>query len=1097
MLRRAAGALMALPIMLGATKPWPASDPWSVYRNAFHPVPAHRMTVKGVEAPGYWLTRRALHAGPYTGPAVEAARAFLRQEGKTFGLTPDAVRNLSLTRVVHSDAGDHVRFRQTYKGIPVYGAEVVVTRRARDQRITFVSSRYVPNLELSRTTPDLSPTQAQQVALSRLPFRSVQSVTEPELVVYPQGKGRLAWRVVVNAMDPIGDWEMFVDAHTGEVFFLRDQAKYADGAGMVWVPDPLTTSHHYYNDTPEWADNNDADNDSLNGQRILVTLRGLTYNGTGYVLSGPFVDLQDLEGPTDVFPTPADSTAFQYTRFQQEFEDVMVYYHIDNIQRYFQDTLGVFFANNSAQAVDPHGLNGADNSHYVPSSDYIAWGEGGVDDDEDADVIIHEYGHAIQDDIVPGWGSSQEAAAMGEGFGDYLATTYSMAADTFRWADVFTWDGHNPFWPGRSCDMDTYHYPQDASREIHDAGQLWCSALLDVIWALDTTLGYPLDSARHVMDKLVLTHHTYLTASATMPEAAQAIIQADQDLYGGAHLSVIIPIFDARGFINASSYVPQITHTPLTDTEDAIGPYPVNAVVTPATAPIDSVFLFYWTSLNPAGTTRVVMTLSGGNTYTASIPGPGQPNVDISYYIYAVDTAGNFATHPAGAPSQHHTFHVGPDTIPPTIVHQPLRDSFPIVRWPAVVQATVTDNLGVDSVWVEWLYNGTPQTPFALVPQGGDVYSASFPMGTVNLGDQIQYRIWARDMAQTPNTAAWPDASTYHTVVIVQSRGTILVINDDTGDRKSDKGTVIRKFAAGETADSLVSWLNALGYTASLESADTTQPATWSQYDVLVWSSGEDITTVGQQTGNGGPPYADQRRQDLQTFIQNGGKVFFEGGELGWDAQTTSGDPTWAQQVLRINGWNSDNPGDLTLTSATHPIATTPNALPATIARNDITTTYGDGDALSPVTPAEVVFGSSAYTGSSLLLAGGRIVFASFNYLSLADPVVAKQLLENIMEYLVNLNVSVEEPTPPQALTRLRLHSVASLLTLQFAGLTPGTQISLTLMDASGRVRFQARKTLEQSRGTWRVRPGLQRGIYFYRVKAGRVEKKGKLIWLP
>ncbi len=1097
MLRRTVWALLALPVALSATKPWPTTDPWSVYRNTFHPVPAHRITSKGMEAPGYWLTRRALNAGPYTGPAVEAARTFLRQEGNLFGLTPEAVQHLTLARVVHSDAGDHVRFRQTYQGIPVYGAEVVVTRRARDQRITFVSSRYVPRLNLSRTTPDLPAAKAREVALSRLPFRSVLSVSDPELVIYPEGKGRLAWRVVVNALDPIGDWEMFVDAHTGEVFFLRDQAKYANGAGLVWMPDPLTSSHHYYNDTPEWADNNDADNDSLNGQRILVPLRGLTYNGTGYVLSGPFVDLQDLEGPADVFPTPADSTAFQYTRFQQEFEDVLVYYHIDNIQRYFQDTLGVFFANNSAQAVDPHGLNGADNSHYVPSQDYIAWGEGGVDDDEDADVIIHEYGHAIQDDIVPGWGTSQEASAMGEGFGDYLATTYSMAADTFRWADVFTWDGHNPFWPGRSCDMDTYHYPQDASREIHDAGQLWCSALLDVIWALDTLQGYPLDSARHVMDKLVLTHHTYLTASATMPEAAQAIIQADQDLYGGAHLSVIIPIFDARGFINASSYIPQITHTPLGDTEDPNGPYPVNATVQPSTAPIDSVFLFYWTSLNPAGTTRVVMSPAGGNTYTASIPGPGQPNVDISYYIYAVDTAGNFATHPNGAPTQHHTFHVGPDTLPPTIVHQPLRDSFPIMRWPAVVQATVTDNLGVDSVWVEWLYNGTPQGTFALTSQGGDVYSGTFPLATVNLGDQIQYRIWAKDAAQTPNMAAWPDASTYHTVVIVQSRGTILVINDDTGDRKSDKGTVIRKFATGETADSLVSWLNAMGYTATLESADTTQPATWSQYDLIIWSSGEDITTVGQQSGSGGPVYADQRRQDLLTFVQGGGKVFFEGGELGWDAQSGSGDPAWAQQVLRIVGWSSDNPADLTLSNATHPIATTPNTLPSTLTRNDITSTYGDGDAIDPANASEVVFASSAYSASSLLLAGGTVVFASFNFLSLVDQTLARQLLENITEYLINLTVNVEEPTLPSRSRILQIYPVRQHLVLRFANLTPGTEVTLTLLNAAGRVQFQTRKRMEQPQGTWHLRPHLQRGVYFYRLEAGSLRRSGKLIWIP
>ena len=42
-----------------------------------------------------------------------------------------------------------------------------------------------------------------------------------------------------------------------------------------------------------------------------------------------------------------------------------------------------------------------DNSFYSPATRKIKYGSGGVDDAEDADVILHEYGHAIQDDQVP------------------------------------------------------------------------------------------------------------------------------------------------------------------------------------------------------------------------------------------------------------------------------------------------------------------------------------------------------------------------------------------------------------------------------------------------------------------------------------------------------------------------------------------------------------------------------------------------------------------------------------------------------------------------------------------------------------------------
>ena len=57
----------------------------------------------------------------------------------------------------------------------------------------------------------------------------------------------------------------------------------------------------------------------------------------------------------------------------------------------------------------------------------IKLGKGGVDDAEDAEVILHEYGHAIQDSQqVPfGYGASLEAGSIGEGFADYWAVTVS------------------------------------------------------------------------------------------------------------------------------------------------------------------------------------------------------------------------------------------------------------------------------------------------------------------------------------------------------------------------------------------------------------------------------------------------------------------------------------------------------------------------------------------------------------------------------------------------------------------------------------------------------------------------------------------------
>jgi hypothetical protein len=68
----------------------------------------------------------------------------------------------------------------------------------------------------------------------------------------------------------------------------------------------------------------------------------------------------------------------------------------------------------------------------TPTSSSRSWA-GGVDDAEDAEVIVHEYGHSVQDRQVTGFGTSLEAGSIGEGFSDYLAvevTSWRSGAPT-------------------------------------------------------------------------------------------------------------------------------------------------------------------------------------------------------------------------------------------------------------------------------------------------------------------------------------------------------------------------------------------------------------------------------------------------------------------------------------------------------------------------------------------------------------------------------------------------------------------------------------------------------------------------------------------
>jgi hypothetical protein len=149
-----------------------------------------------------------------------------------------------------------------------------------------------------------------------------------------------------------------------------------------------------------------------------------------------------------------------------------------------------------------------DNSFYSPGTSTLSFGTGGVDDAEDAEIILHEYGHAIQDAQVPGWGEVEEAMAMGEGFGDYFAASFfaevkpaAMRPTVGNWDATF-YSAENP--PALRRLDSNKKYPKDLTSDEHDNGELWSASL----WQLRAAVG------RHVADRLAIAHHFLLNRRA-------------------------------------------------------------------------------------------------------------------------------------------------------------------------------------------------------------------------------------------------------------------------------------------------------------------------------------------------------------------------------------------------------------------------------------------------------------------------------------------------------------------------------------------------------------------------------------------------------
>ncbi|MCX6162022.1 MAG: C25 family cysteine peptidase, partial [Ignavibacteriae bacterium] len=225
---------------------------------------------------------------------------------------------------------------------------------------------------------------------------------------------------------------------------------------------------------------------------------------------------------------------------------------------------------------------------------------------------------------------------------------------------------------------------------------------------------------------------------------------------------------------------PAISHTQLQNTENMAGPYVVNAVITPMNSGINpSKTKIYWTR-GTVFADSILMLRGAGNNWTASIPGNGVA-ATYRYYIATCDSANRVSRIPGGAPLNYFAFTASTDITKPVIVTTPLA-SVPKTTWPANITATVTDNIGVDSVWVKWYKNntGTGIKQFKLLNTGGSVYASAFNSDTTQIAvnDSVFYRVFARDISSAHNTDS---TALYKFKIINQVTATI-----GTGTTSSD-----------------------------------------------------------------------------------------------------------------------------------------------------------------------------------------------------------------------------------------------------------------------------------------------------------------------
>ncbi|MEO6351056.1 MAG: S-layer homology domain-containing protein [Candidatus Limnocylindrales bacterium] len=410
----------------------------------------------------------------------------------------------------------------------------------------------------------------------------LRSPAEQQLVIYADGGApELAWHLVLYTQRPVADWHVMVSARTGNVLASWDAILHDSGSGQTYDPNAVQQTG-----TTTLVDNADANSVALQNARVNLTLSNLT---TGVqTLKGSYVDttapgVTGCNLPYTPGTAMSPTRTYDYTRDDDRFEEVLAYAAIDGTQSWIQ-SLGFTNANNRPVPIDVHCISD-DNSYYSSSDAALHMGDGGVDDGEDADVIIHEYGHSMHDNQVPGWGPAidTEQRAMGEGFGDFLAGMAYVEKGNATYMSSYKycvgeWDAvsYNPVtgptdgsgclrWingvdEGSGSDIGAY---LGVPVEEHDDGRYWAAALTCVYE------GKGADSqARDDIMQIVIASHFSLTPDLTtnaFEDAVDALLDADQTYLDGVNWSLIGDCALERGLIASRPPLPPCASAPFTD----------------------------------------------------------------------------------------------------------------------------------------------------------------------------------------------------------------------------------------------------------------------------------------------------------------------------------------------------------------------------------------------------------------------------------------------------------------------------------------------------------------------------------------------------
>lgn len=333
----------------------------------------------------------------------------------------DPQKELVVKRVEEDKFGNHhLRFDQYYKGLKVIEGNLI-SHFNRDGELKTVNGFYQAEINLD-VKPAVSPFEAIDIAAADLAENfGPAAPQQPELVVFPWlGEYFLCWHLFLLSDYPLGRWEYFIDAHSGEIIFKFNRIKGGEEIGTGTSVLGLPRNHidvWYTGDTYEMRDYTRQLNNNIHGHNgQMPDGNYIQTNIAEFDLPGTIaVDEDNIWAGEDSLLPAVDAhvyTGLFYDWALREFGRNSY----DNNGASMISSVNYFIDSNSAWWIGDQTV-------------YMTWQSGTRSFAACLDVVGHEWAHGITEytsDLVYRW----ETGAVDESFSDITGTAFEFAHDT-------------------------------------------------------------------------------------------------------------------------------------------------------------------------------------------------------------------------------------------------------------------------------------------------------------------------------------------------------------------------------------------------------------------------------------------------------------------------------------------------------------------------------------------------------------------------------------------------------------------------------------------------------------------------------------------